>query len=79
MDLYLMTESEPIPSPEEKESLGPNTRTDIEYALDIIRRTLSLLRDGPMDIGMTELTIFRLESVEDRLHARLGDQEEEEV
>ena len=58
-----------------RETLGLETQEELKYCLDIIRRTLSLMRAGPLDLGMTDLSISRLESVEDKLVGLLGKEE----
>lgn len=73
MNLYLMNEA--TDTSDFNESLGVQTQEELKYCLDIIRRTLALLRAGPLDAGMTDLSISRLESVEDKLVHLLGEED----
>jgi len=74
MHLYLMNDAKQNVG--SKNSLGDQTHEELKYCLDIIRRTLSLMRAGPLDLGMTDLSISRLESVEDKLVGILGEEEQ---
>ncbi len=71
MYIYLMKATRKQAEPD-KELLAANTKRDLEYSLDIIRRTLAIMYQGPLNQASLDLSISRLESIEEKLSERLS-------